>query len=150
MVVNILMREIGHALGLGHSSEENHLMYLTESPEISFNTKGYDMPEKYGEFYVGQKLLITQKKEIQSKIELLDTKISSEQSQYDEYYKQYEHYGEKTLLPKEYETSQLIFEKINLQAEKVNALIDQQNDLIDKINDILNHLGCNPNFEIIS
>jgi len=90
MVVNILMHEIGRALDLGHSSEENHLMYSTESPEISFNTKGYDMPEKYGKFYVGQKLLITQKKN-QSKIELLDSKISSEQSQYDEYYKQYEH-----------------------------------------------------------
>ena len=42
MVVNILMREIGHALGLGHSSEENYLMYSTESPEISFNTKRYE------------------------------------------------------------------------------------------------------------
>ncbi len=93
--------------------------------------------------------MIAQKKEIQSQIELLDTKISSEQLQYDEYYKQYEHYEGKTLPPKEYDKSQLIFEKINLQAEHVNALIDQQNDLINKINDILNHLGCNPNFEII-
>jgi len=62
MVVNILMHEIGHALGLGHTSEENHLMYSTESPQISFNTNGYDMPKRFDELYVGQKLLITQKK----------------------------------------------------------------------------------------
>ena len=41
MVVNILMHEIGHAMGLGHTSEENHLMYSTESPEIDYDAKGY-------------------------------------------------------------------------------------------------------------
>ncbi len=82
-----MMHKIGHALGLGHTSEENHLMYSTEFPEISFNAKEYNVPERFKEFYVGQKLLVTQEKEIQSQIELLGTKISSEQSQYDEYYK---------------------------------------------------------------
>jgi len=150
MVVNILMHEIGHALGLGHTSEENHLMYSTESPEISFDANGYDVPKRLEELYVGQKLLISQKNEIQQQIELLDATISREQSQYAEYYKQYEYYEGKTLPPKEYEKAQQVFEKINSQAEKVNALIDQQNELIEKINDILNRLGCNPNFEITS
>jgi len=39
MVTNILMHEISYALGLGHTSEENHLMYSTESPEISYDAK---------------------------------------------------------------------------------------------------------------
>jgi len=150
MVGNILMHEIGHALELGHTSEENHLMYSTESPEINYDTKGYSIPERFEELYVGQKLLLSQEKEIKSKIELLDSKIKREQSQYDEYYKQYEFYEGKTLPPKEFEKAQRAYDKINLQAEKVNGLIDQQNELIIQINDVLNQLGCNPNFEILS
>jgi len=150
MVVNILMHEIGHAMGLGHTSEENHLMYSTESPEIDFNTKGYSIPERFDELYVGQKLLISQEKEIESQIKLLDTKIAREQTQYDEYYKQYEFYEGKTLSPKDFEKAQRAYDKINSQAEKVNGLIDQQNELIIQINEILNQLGCNPNFEILS
>jgi hypothetical protein len=150
MVVNILMHEIGHAMGLGHTSEEDHLMYSTESPEIDYNTKGYSIPERFEELYVGQKLLLSQEKEIKSQIKLLDGKIAREQSQYDEYYKQYEFYEGKTLPPKEFEKAQRAHDKINMQVEKVNGLIDQQNELIIQINDVLNQLGCNPNFEIIS
>jgi len=47
------MHEIGHALGLRHTSEENHLMYSTESIEISYYTKGYQVPERFEEFDVG-------------------------------------------------------------------------------------------------
>ena len=150
MVVNILMHEIGHAMGLGHTSEENHLMYSTESPEIDYDTRGYSIPERFEELYIGQKLLLSQEKDIESQIKLLDTKIAREQSQYDEYYKQYEFYEGKTLPPKEFEKAQRASDKLNTQAEKVNDLIDQQNKLIVQINDILNQLGCNPNFEIVS
>ncbi|QLH04599.1 peptidase [Nitrosopumilus oxyclinae] len=150
MVVNILMHEIGHTMGLGHTSEKNHLMYSTESPQIDYNTKGYSIPERFEELYVGQKLLLSEEKEIESQIKLLDDKIAREQSQYDEYYKQYEFYEGKTLPPKEFEKAQQAHDKLNKQAEKVNDLIDQQNELIEQINEILNQLGCNPNFEILS
>ena len=150
MVVNILMHEIGHAIGLGHTSEENHLMYSTESPEINFDTKGYVVPDRLEELYVGQKLLLVQQKQIQSEIESLDVKIAREQSQYDEYYKQYAFYEGKTLSQKDYQKAEIAYDRINSQAEKVNGLIVQQNDLINEINNIVNQLGCDPNFEIQS
>ena len=94
--------------------------------------------------------MLSQEKDIESQIKLLDNKIMREQSQYDEYYKQYEFYEGKTLPPKEFEKAQRANDKLNAQAEKVNGLIDQQNELIVQINDILSQLGCNPNFEIVS
>jgi hypothetical protein len=150
MVANILMHEIGHALGLGHTSETDHLMFSTESPQISFDTKGYVIPDRFEELYIGQKALLQQEKEVRAEIESLDIKISREQSQYEEYYKQYEYYEGKTLSPDDYQKAQRAFEKVNSEAEKINALIEQQNQLIEQINEIVNQLGCKPNFEIKS
>lgn len=150
MVSNILMHEIGHALGLGHTSEVGHLMYSTESPQISFDTKGYVIPDRFEELYVGQSILIQQEKELRVDIDLLDVKISRGQSQYDEYRKQYEYYEGKTLSPDEYQKAQKVFEKLDSQTSKVNEMIDQQNELIEKLNDIISDLGCNPNFDVVS
>ena len=148
MVANILMHEIGHTLKLGHTSELGHLMYSTQSPEIIFDTKGYVVPDRFDELYVGQKALVQQEKEIRAELESLDIKISREQSQYDEYYKQYEYYEGKTLSPADYKKAERAFDNLNSQTEKVNSMIDQQNQLIDQFNKIITQLGCNPNFQI--
>lgn len=148
MVANILMHEIGHSLKLGHTSEIGHLMYSTQSPEIIFDTKGYAVPDRFDELYVGQQILVQQEKEIRAELESLDIKISREQLQYDEYYKQYEYYEGKTLSPSDYKKAERAFDNLNSQTEKVNTMINQQNQLIDQFNEIIIQLGCNPNFQI--
>ncbi|MHA7647193.1 matrixin family metalloprotease [Nitrosopumilus sp. S4] len=148
MVANILMHEIGHALGLAHTSEEGHLMYSTESPEKTFNSRGFIVPERFEELYIGQDELLQQEKEISDKIKSLQSKISREQKQYDEYYKQYQYYEGKTLSEQDYQKAQQILDKLNSQGKSVNSLIDKQNQLIEQANEIVFQLGCNPNFEI--
>ena len=125
-------------------------MYSTESPQISFNAKGYVVPDRFEELYVGQSALIQQEKELRMEINLLEIKISREQSQYDEYYKQYNYYDGKTLSTDEYQKAQTAFNKLDSQIKKVNGMIDQQNKLIERLNIIINDLGCNPNFDIVS
>jgi len=89
-----------------------------------------------------------QEKEIRAEIESLDIKISREQSQYDEYYKQYQYYEGKTLSSNDYKKAERAFDNLNSQTEKVNTMIDQQNQLIGQLNEIIIELGCKPNFQI--
>ncbi|MCE9617792.1 MAG: matrixin family metalloprotease [Nitrosarchaeum sp.] len=148
MVSNIIMHEIGHAIGLGHSADKTHLMYSDELPLADFDSQGFIVPKKFEELYVGQKSLLDQDNEIRSQLELLDKKISREKSQYDEYYKQYEYYDGKTLPPAEFEKAQRLLDKLNSEADKINSLIDQQNQLINQSNTILEILDCHPNFDV--
>lgn len=148
MVSNIIMHEIGHAIGLGHSADKTHLMYSDELPLADFDSQEFIVPEKFEELYVGQKSLLDQDDEIRSQLESLDKKISRAKSQYDEYYKQYEYYDGKTLPQDEFEKAQRFLDKLNSESDKINSLIDQQNQLINQSNAILEILDCHPNFDV--
>ncbi|QLH06786.1 matrixin family metalloprotease [Nitrosopumilus ureiphilus] len=148
MVANILMHEIGHALKLGHTNETGHLMYSYESPQNSFDNRGYGIPQRFEELYIGQKLLLEQEKEMRNEIESLGKKLSDEKLLYDKHLKEYQYYEDKTLSSVEYRTATTLFENLKGKTDKINDIIKQQNNLIDKVNEIVNQLGCNPNFKI--
>jgi len=64
----------------------------------------------------------------QSKIKSLDTKILREQSQYDEYYKQYQYYEERLSQEEDPKLSTMI-SKLDSLNQKINSLIDERNAL---------------------
>lgn len=148
MVANILMHEIGHALGLGHTAEEGHLMYSTINPEFPFNTQGYEIPNQLQELYVGQQGLLQEQNTILEEISTLETKISRTESQYEGYLKQYQYYEGKTLSNDEYQKTQRAYDVLSRETDKLNSIIEEQNQLISRYNEIIKELGCSPNFEI--
>ena len=62
--------------------------------------------------------MLSEKQELQSEIESLDTKITCAQSQYAEYFKQYPYYEGKILVPQEYDKAQNVLLKLNDQGKK--------------------------------
>ncbi|MCL1123375.1 matrixin family metalloprotease [Shewanella surugensis] len=148
MITNILMHEIGHALGLRHSQEESHLMYSPESPQTPFNRKGYAIPNKLKALYVGQDDLLTQETKLKADMDSLDLDITQEKSLYDNYYQQYKHYNGQTLSESDYQQAKKITTRVNEQANYINKLVSKRNTLTKKINETINALGCYPNFNV--
>ncbi|WP_298770025.1 matrixin family metalloprotease [uncultured Shewanella sp.] len=151
MVTNIIMHEIGHALGLGHHTDPNHLMYSPQPDsqvDANYNRKGYTLPTQLNALYLGQDDLISQEKTLKAHIESLDLDIEQEKIHYDDYYQQYQNYNNKTLSESQYRQATKITEEVNKQAIYINELVKKRNALTHEINQTINALGCYPNFNV--
>ncbi|WP_299494373.1 matrixin family metalloprotease [uncultured Shewanella sp.] len=151
MVINIIMHEIGHALGLGHHTDSNHLMYspLADSkPDGRFNRKGYTIPSQLNALYLGQEDLLSQEASLKADMDSLDLDISQEKIRYNDYYQQYQYYNNKSLTESQYRQATEITEEVNKQANNINALVEKRNALTHQINQTINELGCFPNFNV--
>lgn len=150
MVANILMHEIGHALGLKHSLDKEHIMYSPEISHYPFDTLGYNIPTRLNEFYVGQQILLDEQNDVQEKLNLLDIEISRSDSVYQNYLKEYEYYDGKTFSSDEYQIAKKAYDILNKETSKLNSIIDEKNQLVTRYNTIINDLSCDPNFEIFN
>ena len=148
MVTNILMHEIGHAFRIGHTNQTGHLMYSHENYDPNFDNRGFVIPDRFEELFVGQMSLLQKEKQLREQIESIDKKLSVQKLEHEKFSKQYEIYEGKTLSPEDYKTAQQVYDKLKSVTEKINSMILEQNNLIDQVNDIIYELGCTPNFKI--
>jgi len=91
-----------------------------------------------------EKILTTTKQldsQTQNKVKTLDSKITREQSQYEEYLKQYDYYEGKTLSLNEEKKFQTIAGKLDTQSEKIDSLIDKRNTIIFESKDVSQSIG---------
>ena len=124
-VTDTIMHEIGHTLGLNHTSDERHLMYGTDYVQDDFDTLGYDIPDRLDDWFVGQE-------EIVSTLDELDVQIGALESEWDELNVEYEPYVNKSqpLTAKEYTRAMELYDRLNQIAGELDRLIVHYNELL--------------------
>ncbi|RNJ75044.1 MAG: hypothetical protein EB830_06790 [Nitrosopumilus sp. H13] len=128
LLANLIMHELGHSLGIGHSAKEGHLMYSTEDPESLLDARGYVIPPKYDD--------------LESQVAELDRTIRAEQAGYDELYKQYEPYAGRPLSESEYQESIGIYSQLEPELLRINAIVDKYNEMVERLNSLSAVIPC--------
>ena len=157
-VTGIIMHEIGHAVGLEHTTDEMHLMYGTDNAD-SFDAKGFSIPEALPNLYVGQSdmddaitelgdaidkldrkiteldVLIEQ---VNAKLYMINENITASDNRYEELKMQYAVYESRDLSESEHARAMEIYDALNLESENYNRLADQYNGIVDESTVLVN------------
>jgi len=144
-IANILAHETGHALGLLHTLEKNHLMFGEDVyTRDNFDTLGLHVPTRQVENFVGRQPLETQYDSLSLQLEKLN-------SEYEQLYNQYENFlNEYGLTPETVSNSddtgesELLTLTVKESVEKLNAKVNAKNSIAQEINLLVDELNCYP------
>ena len=143
-IKNTLKHEIGHVLGLKHSSGENNLMFSPFDGENIFNTLGYVIPQRVFGGYVGMdSSLISQHEQLILKMNSLGNKINLLQEKYDKKMLQWENRYD----PGMYGKSKQLEKDMDYLIVDINSLIEKQIPLVNQANLLKDKLDCAYNSE---
>jgi hypothetical protein len=149
MVANTIMHEIGHALGLDHHLDPDHLMYSDdEFTQTDFDDKGLNIPKSEKEFYVGQEIIWQEYENLASEIELIQSEIDLAKSKYQSLERKYAKYEGQSVSQNEYQKATKIYDELNLAINSYNEMVNNQNNLVKQVNFKLKTLDCYPNFNV--
>jgi len=142
MLMNTMMHEIGHAFGIEHHPDENHLMYGTDLLSTNFDDKGYNIPKQLAESFVGQKQIENNIDSLEKEIDSLVQEIDSLAEKRDELLLLYEaNLG--SLGAERY------YNNYYAANEQRNNLIYELDDLNEELNALYIELDCSPGMNVI-
>ncbi len=142
---DIITHEIGHHLGLEHTSDEDHLMYGANGTDPAlFDEMGYVMPARQADanIFAGQAKLHGKIAAIDSELEDLLVIIDEGREKYDAMNDKFSEYPDVFYDDFVYaEASALYYKMLDLQQE-INENVDEYNALLDERNDAADAFNC--------
>jgi len=147
-VANILEHEIGHALGLLHISDIDHLMYgIDDSVQENFDTLGLGIPALQEENFVGREPLETQFDSLSQQHEELNSEYEKLYSEYEMFLKDYGFTPETVANSEDTDESEILTLTVKESVEKINAKGNEKNSIAEEINLLTDELNCYPDVE---
>ena len=144
-VANILAHEIGHALGLLHIADQDHLMYgIDDNVQVNFDTLGLGIPVLQEENFVGREPLETQFDTLSLQHEKLNSEYEKLYSEYEMFLKDYDLTPETVADSEETGESELLTLTVSESIEKINAKGNEKNSIGQEINLLVDELNCYP------
>jgi len=143
-IANILSHEIGHALGLLHIPDEDHLMFGNENVEEKFDTLGLGIPAFQEENFVGREPLETQFDTLSLQYEKLNSEYEKLYSEYEMFLKDYGLTPETVTDSADTGESEMLTLTVEESVEKINAKGNEKNSIAQEINVLVEELNCYP------
>jgi len=116
-----ISHEIGHYVGLGHSSDESHLMWgmVEPYPDVNFDDLEYNIPIKKSKF--------------QSWIEydILENEYDDLNRDYIKLDREYSQYPEIISSESQYQKAMQLYNQLNQLTTEMNILVDEMNCIVD-------------------
>lgn len=142
----IVAHEVGHALGLGHHPDENHLMFGEDDLPVdgNFDTNGYNVPELDNGFYEGYGSLEKRYYTLYERVESIKSEIEQLESEYDAKLKVYEQYPEVINDALAYQEAMRLHDELERLYSKIENKIHQGNTLSDQLNELASQANCYP------
>jgi len=144
-VANILEHEIGHALGLLHIADQDHLMYgIDDSVQENFDTLGLGIPVLQEENFVGREPLETQFDSLSLQHEKLNSEYEKLYSEYEMFLKDYGLTPETVTNSEDIGESEILTLTVEDSVEKINIKGNEKNSIANEINMLVDELNCYP------
>ena len=144
-IANILAHEVGHAFGLLHILDQDHLMYGDdENVQDNFDTLGLDIPALQEENFVGRQPLQTKHDSLSQQHEELNSEYEKLYSEYETFLKEHDLTTEMIADSVDSGESEELTLTVEESVEKINAKIIAKNSVAEELNLLGNELNCYP------
>ncbi len=146
-IANILAHEVGHALGLLHTLDQDHLMYGEENVQDNFDTLGLGIPALQEENFIGRQPLETQFDSLSQQYEKLNSEYEKVYSEYETFLKEYDLTPENVTNSDDTGESEILTLTVEESVEKINAKINALSSIAEESNLLADELNCYPDIE---
>jgi len=144
-IANIFAHELGHAFGLLHTLDEDHLMYGDdENVQDNFDTLGLDIPTLQEENFVGRAPLENRYDSVNQQHEKLNSEYEQLFSEYETFLKEYDLTPEMVASSVNTGESSILTQTVEESVEKINVKVNAKNTIADQMNLLTDLLNCFP------
>jgi len=141
LVTNTIMHEVGHTLGLGHTSNENHLMYSTDI-DYNYDDLGFNIPTTFDGAFAGYLELEKKYDDLFLEVSYREEKLNQLGDKTDRLKVRYSKQPQIVEDAIEYNRVMAIYDEYVNAIDNFNAYNDDTNEIIDKVNVLVEELNC--------